>query len=309
MTGWTTALAPAKVNLNLEVLGRRADGFHELVTTMVALELADRVSVRPRDDGEITLAVEGPQASPDVPRDERNLVWRAAREMLALLDAKVGVDLRIEKHVPSRAGLGGGSSDAAACVAAVSHSLGAESRKRQCELLLAELGSDCVFFSSADSTGAAVCEGRGELVRPVSAPAPPWNVAILVPSVDCPTGGVFGALEFPLSAPGDGHSLDFSLLQRCALETRPWLKNDLEEAAIRVHPELADWRSLLDETRAAHFRMSGSGSAFFGIHDDEQEALETIREVERVASARGLTWRVSTVTRTSSRAAHVVTAD
>lgn len=309
MTGWTTALAPAKVNLRLQVFGRRADGYHDLVTTMVALDLADRVSVRPRDDGALTLAVEGPRHSADVPTDERNLVWRAARETLTRLGSRRGLDLRVEKHVPSRAGLGGGSSDAAACVAAVCHALRAELDDRECELLLAELGSDCVFFARAAATGAAVCEGRGERVRPLPAPAPPWSVAIVVPSVDCPTAEVFAALEFPLSAPGDGHSLDFRLPQRCALETRPWLVNDLEEAAIRVHPELASWRSLLDTTRAAHFRMSGSGSAFFGIHDDEHEARETLSEIERVASARGLTWRVSTVTRTSPHAARVVTAD
>ena len=306
MSEWVTARAPAKVNWTLRVLGKRDDGFHELSTLMSCLELADIVRVRARDDRQITLRVAGPAASPDIPSDEQNLVWRAASRWLEIIGSRRGLDLELEKHIPSRAGLGGGSSDAAACLLGAASALGIEDRNRQSELLLRELGSDCVFFGSASDTGSAVCEGRGERVTPCASSSPAWSVCLVTPEVASSTPVVFRALEFPLSARREGHSLISRLLQRCAEEARPWLTNDLEEAAIRAYPELRSWRETLDLHDAAHFRMSGSGSTFYGIFDNEHEASTSLREIERAALARGLAIRASVVSRTTHRAAHVV---
>jgi 4-diphosphocytidyl-2-C-methyl-D-erythritol kinase len=107
--GWVRALAPAKVNLWLQLRGRRADGYHELDSGLLALELADGLEARVRHEAGVRLEIEGPFATPDVPADERNLAWRAAAAALEALGERRGIALRLVKNVPSQSGLGAGS--------------------------------------------------------------------------------------------------------------------------------------------------------------------------------------------------------
>lgn len=287
-------IAPAKVNLRLEVLGRREDGFHEVRTWMLALGLSDRIEARPNSGGGAALSVSGEHAGADVPTGSENLAWRAARALLdegrrrGLLQERDGVELLLEKSIPSRAGLGGGSSDAAAAWIAAERALGIELPAEAAGAALAELGSDCAFFARARDSGFALCEGRGERVTPLA--APPLAVALVVPAVECPTAEVYAALD----ARTGGTSTNLS---------RDLLWNGLEDAALEAFPELRRWRRLLDASGAGSWRLSGSGSAFFGVSEESSHALASVL---RAARKEGLEVRAAWSGAASGRGAKIV---
>lgn len=296
-----SVVAPAKVNLWLDVLAKRPDGYHEVDTGILALDLADRLTVEVGDGPGVALELSGPMLSDDVPRDRSNLAVRAAE--LVLADARsagqvergTGLCLALEKRVPSRAGLGGGSSDAAAAMLGAAHALGFRLDPGLARTRLAALGSDCAFFLDAGATGFARCTGRGEHVVPLAVNDRAWTVALLAPDVACPTGAVYAALESsggrPLSARAQCSSVRESLLSRTEAEVRAGISNRLEAAALEAVPALRPWRDLLDENGAPHFTLSGSGSTFFGLFRDEAEARACLEELVRAARARRLAIR------------------
>ena len=299
--------APAKVNPWLEVLGLREDGYHELRTVLVALELGDEVAVRLRAAEGIEISVEGPHATPDIPTGPSNLAHRAvdlalarARE-LALLPAWVrGVAVRLTKNIPSQAGLGGASSDAAAVLTAVESLLGADLGAAWRTSALAGLGSDCVFFGKARGTGIALCKGRGEIVERFSDSGPDWRFAVITPETHCSTASIYEAVEFPLSTPPIVSNVRDMFSGRATM-ARASFFNHLEEAALRAVPELRRWRLLLDGVGAAHFRLSGSGSSFFGVFDTAEAAQEALEAVTQEARNQGLALRGRWVTRPARR--------
>jgi len=296
-------LAPAKVNPRLVVLGRRPDGFHAIDTTMLALDWCDVVEVARAD--EPAVRVTGPHASPDVPADERNLAWRAAAVALERARASGrgagSLAISIEKHVPSRAGLGGGSSDAAAALLAAVAVLELDVDERWITGALARLGSDCAFFAAAPA-GWARCTGRGEHVEPL-APAPPADWVVVVPAVECPTSDVYRALEFPLSAPPEAPTVDPALSAASLEAARASLFNHLEDAALAAVPGLATIRDWLDAESGAHFRLSGSGSSFFGLFPDPNAAADCAQRLGRSAERRGLALRACRSVRSAGHGA------
>ncbi|WP_145067038.1 4-(cytidine 5'-diphospho)-2-C-methyl-D-erythritol kinase [Engelhardtia mirabilis] len=313
--GWCSAIAPAKVNLRLDVLGRRADGFHEIATAMLALDLTDRVSARLGARPGLSLELEGPLASPDVPVDGRNLVWRAAAGALerAAADgrcpAELGVELALFKRIPSRAGLGGGSADAAAALLALEAAAGFELRDDERRELLGELGSDVAFFDATRASGYGWCFGRGERVRPLQAPQPrPW-VALVVPAVESPTAAVYGALGLApgnlATSPAEGDVLEDPL--RGALDSKgAGLSNGLERAAIEAVPELGQWRTVLDHAAPGEYHLAGSGSGWFALHADEAAAHRSIERAHAAAVVAGLGTRLVTVARAAGHGAKLV---
>jgi 4-diphosphocytidyl-2-C-methyl-D-erythritol kinase len=305
-SGWVRALAPAKVNLWLDVLGKRDDGYHEIDTGLLALELADEIEVRVRPERGVALDVRGPFATDDVPRNERNLAWRAAQECLDAFGETRGIELRLVKNVPSQAGLGAGSADAAAALCACEAALGRRLAEEQARALLASLGSDCVFFRGAADTGFARCTGRGEQVEPLAPPPPGWWIAVIVPNVGAPTGSVYAALPKGLSMNAPPSTVRAGLFDPAVGVARGALSNGLEQAALSAVPELARWRELLNAHGAGHFRLSGSGSSSFGLFRDPQEADHCLSALARAARARGLVPRASWVTRPAGAGARVV---
>ncbi len=301
-----TILAPAKINPWLAVLGRRPDGYHEVDTSLLALELHDRLCLERTTSGQIELDVHGPAASPDVPAGPANLAWRALEKALQGcrargLDAREGIRLELEKRIPSQAGLGGGSADAAAawvgCELLFELDLGAAERERA----LAELGSDCVFFAAARETGLARCRGRGEQVEPLPALARDWWIAVLAPTSGASTRAVYAALASPLLAAPASPTVPLAAFHEPASRARSRLYNDLEEAASRVLPDWKGWRDALDSVDAGHFRLSGSGSSFFGLYDEEEEARDVLGRLVHATATRGLAIRGGWVTRPSRR--------
>lgn len=311
--GVVRALAPAKINPTLLVLGRRDDGYHELATTMVALELADRLEVEASEAQGVALSVSGPAASGDVPRGRENLAVRAAEAVLAAARARGlltagrarGLSIRLEKRIPSQSGLGGASSDAAAAVLASERALGFELPAGERQALLAALGSDCAFFAVAAATGAALCTGRGERVEPLPAPWPGACVAILTPDVRCPTADVYRAVGATLSRARELPTVASAALGAPVERSRELFRNDLEAVALRAIPGLAAWRAALDASGAGHFRLSGSGSSFFGVFASRPLAEEALARVGAELAARSLPPRGAWITQPSGRGAQV----
>lgn len=299
-----TLLANAKINPTLWVKGRREDGFHELVTTMLALELGDVVSVSLSGGDGVDATVRGELASPDIPTDGTNLAVRGALLGRAAAGSAEGLSVQVIKNIPSRAGLGGGSSDAAAAARAAVFELGEDDACLGGRL--GALGSDCAFFQAARRTGAALVLGRGEEVIPLVGPRG-WWVALLTPEVECSTPAVYGALAAGPATPTSGwrmraESAARELFGLSALEARAALVNDLEPAACAAVPGLQPWFALLEAESAVHFRLAGSGSSFFGLFDDEPSAREALRRIEAGAAAQGLGVRLSLVTRPAGSA-------
>jgi len=237
--------APAKLNLSLRVVGRRADGFHLLETEMVLLELADRLLLLPGATG---LRVEAPPGGEN-PVDEDNLAWRGL--VAALGGPPELACLALEKRIPAGAGLGGGSSDAAAAWRLGRRALGSSDVATHADLIsLALLGADVPFFTAA--AAAARVTGIGEVVTPLDAP-PPDHVILAHPAFRLSTAAVFGELR------------------AADLAEERHGGNDLLAPAMRLRPELGD---LVRQVSAAggEPRMTGSGSTIFTLTDDGERA-------------------------------------
>ena len=291
-SNWQRVLAPAKVNPFLEVLERRADGFHEIETTMLALELGDEVRARATRSGTVELSIDGPFASADIPLDERNLAWRGAAACLAIAKQCVrpdaGVELVVTKNVPSQAGLGGGSSDAAAALKATELAFGVLLDSAGACAELAKLGSDCVFFRASAASGHARATGRGERVELLEPAPQSLGVVVVTPSFGAPTAAVYRALTLPLRGGEPPRSLTPALR---ALDDRlgplqPF--NRLEEPALRAVPELQAWRTLLDRVAPGRFVLSGSGSSFFALCPSDRSASSLVELVRTAATATAL---------------------
>ncbi len=267
-------LATAKVNLRLEVLGRTADGFHELRTSMLALALGDRVCAEAREEAGVVLSVGG-EHSYGVPEDETNLAHRATVALLDHVGSSGGVALELEKRVPAGAGLGGGSADAAAALVAARAALDLGEDPARDEAILSALGSDTVFFRVAVS-GHALCEGRGERVTPRRGVGD-WSVLLLAPDVHSSTSAVYGAFD---SVALEERSDEAPFFDDCtALEAREHLFNHLEASALALYPELSAWRAVLDSAGLDHACLTGSGASFFALYDSEDEARAALEEV------------------------------
>lgn len=271
-------LAPAKVNLDLFILGRRADGFHELSTTMLLVGLHDELVIGTREEPGVACTLTGPALSSDVPSGPSNLAVAALERGLAALKQEghpvPGIELGLTKHIPSGAGLGGGSSDGAAALHGLQQLLDTWLDPSVAESILADLGSDCVFFGAARETGLGICRGRGEQVQALPGPRG-WWLVLLTPDLQASTQAVFSALQAPPipDAPGPQDSIAWatkSLAQVRALQC-----NDLEAPALIAVPSLGPWREVLPPD----FVLSGSGSSFYRLCRDESEAQTVADQV------------------------------
>jgi 4-diphosphocytidyl-2-C-methyl-D-erythritol kinase len=264
--------APAKVNLTLEVLRRRPDGYHDLCSVMQALILADRLEACPGDALSLDCSVPS-LAGPD------NLVWRAAELLRRETGAAAGARLWLEKRIPVAAGLGGGSSDAASALLALNAlwRLGL-SRADLCSLG-ARIGSDVPFFLG--SSACALAEGRGERLTPL--PALPYRAVVLArPPVPVSTAAVFGA--FPPQRWADGRRTAAWLAASAGGTAVPPPFDDLEPVTLDVAPAAAQARDALLGAGASLATLSGSGPTYFSLFDADAPA-ETV--YERLRAGRG----------------------
>jgi len=257
---------PAKLNLHLEVLGRRPDGYHELRTVYQTIALCDDLEVEESADG-FRLAVAGDDS---VPAGEGNLVLRAARALSDAFPGGIpGARFRLRKRIPAEAGLGGGSSDAAAALAALATLY--RIPRGALRGVAASVGSDVPLFLFG---GTLLGTGRGERIRRLG-DLPRLGVVLLVPSWPCPTRQVFAALP-PLTPPR-GRPKIRPLLRNLAAGRPARLRNDLEAAVLGLGHDLGALRAFLEETGALAVGMSGSGSTAFGLYPDLRTARARVR--------------------------------
>jgi len=287
--------APAKLNLFLEVLGKRSDGYHELATVMHAVDLTDTVTVRletGRAPGAPAVVL---QCTPPVTaRPEDNLAYRAAR---VLLDEDPGctVHVDLEKRIPAGAGLGGGSSDAAAVLRAVNRLTRGARTEAALQAAAVDLGADVPFFLTG---GTAVCEGVGEKVTPLRGVAP-MDFVLVIPEVKASTARVFRNLRLDLTLPGRSvrvfaRSLTeggWGVFSRVGSPEGPF--NRLTETAMRLHPELEGMARSLESRTGLRFLVTGSGSGLFAACPGGGEACR--RLAARVEGTPGVS-RIHAVT-------------
>lgn len=249
--------APAKLNLFLEVLGKRADGYHDLETLMVGLNLYDTLDVRPRTDGQLLLTCD----RPDLPTGPENLVVKAAcRLRHRAQNPTLGADLHLVKRIPAQAGLAGGSSDAAAALVALNRVWNLDLPRSALAAVAAEIGSDVAFFLELP---AAWCTGRGEVVTPEPT-AGGFDMVLVLPAVGLSTPAVFRQLVVPAS-PRSGEAVRGAFRAGDAAGLGAALFNRLQEPAFALAPEVSRVYARLAALDPVGCLMSGSGSAVFAV--------------------------------------------
>ncbi len=266
--------APAKLNLTLAVLGRRPDGFHELESWVVTIGWFDYLVFRHAD--ELSLHVRDAGAS--LPADESNLVWRAAVALAEASGRKAAANIELEKHIAVGAGLGGGSSDAAATLTGLNALWELNWSVDQLMPLAAGLGSDVPLFLES---GAAVIRGRGERVERLPANWQGW-VALIVPAFGVSTTDVYRRWRAEDTTPAQrSEPWAPPYPDAAALSTR--LFNDLADAAFAGEPRLAKLHGILDGLNGRSVHLTGSGSCLFALFDEEAEAEDWSKRASTAA--------------------------
>jgi len=257
--------APAKLNLFLEVLGKRPDGYHDLASLMVAVDLFDTVELRSRSDGAIVLECD----PPGLPTGPDNLVYQAAEKLRARAHParSLGVSIRLTKRIPLQAGLAGGSSDAAAALLALNHLWKLQLSPAELAQVAGEVGSDVAFFLASP---AAWCTGRGEIAMPET-PARRFDVVLVCPPAGLATARVYGGVQVPLS-PVDGSAARAAFRAGNPDALGAALFNRLQPAAVHLAPVVETVYRRLAGLNPAGCLMSGSGSAVFALCRDSQDA-------------------------------------
>lgn len=271
--------APAKVNLFLDVLGKRPDGYHEIATLMIAVSLYDTLVFEADPSGAIRLECDHPELStgPD------NLVCRAAELLKQRSGKKLGARIRLIKRIPLAAGLAGGSSDAAATLLGLNALWGLGWNKEQLVPLAAELGSDIAFFFSLP---AAWCTGRGEVVTPLQLGTPLYLV-LACPQVGLSTAAVYRGVQVP-DQPLGGEEIRQAALRGDVEEIGRRLHNRLQEPALKLCPEVGELLALLAQEKPAGQLMSGSGTTVFALCRDGRSALDLAVKLRRQAAGQRL---------------------
>jgi 4-diphosphocytidyl-2-C-methyl-D-erythritol kinase len=260
----------AKVNLSLEVIRRRNDGYHEIETILQCIDLADTIDVELTADARIEIEC----SAPEIPTDERNLCHRAIVAMRPLAGPSLGARIHIEKRIPSEAGLGGGSSNAAGIMLAVCRGLRLDVPMEKLERIAASLGSDVPFFlHGATMLG----RGRGEVLTPLESLT--GGVFVIVkPEVSIPTVWVYSQPSFGLTSHRPRLNLRAanSVLARFPRSVLPF-RNALEAAVVPAYPVVARLLEELLSEQPCFASMTGSGSAVYAIFTREDRAVEVAR--------------------------------
>ncbi|MEQ9409358.1 MAG: 4-(cytidine 5'-diphospho)-2-C-methyl-D-erythritol kinase [Fuerstiella sp.] len=273
-------IAPAKVNVFLEVLGKRDDGFHELETVMLRTTLCDVLQFQDTDQGQLSLQTADDSRSPEqagFPLDSSNLILKAATALQQATGCNRGAQITISKKIPAEAGLAGGSSDAATTLLALNQLWNLNLPRAALHEIAATLGSDLNFF--VQNCRAAVCRGRGEQVQPVSMNGR-LHLVVARPARGNSTPQVFAGMHPAASVHSsidivkalEGGSVD--ALVRAAF-------NRLTEPARRLNPEMAELSDHMSLLFHRPVFMSGSGSTLFAFARSSREAGKLARRLQR----------------------------
>ncbi len=277
----------AKINLALAVLGKRNDGFHEIRTVFQSIDLYDEMEFRPSTQLEVHC-----RNLSGVPR-EQNTIWRAASALAKLASPAMQAEIVLEKRIPAGAGLGGGSSNAAAALFGLMRLWGLNLDPGQLRGLASEIGSDVPFFLQG---GTALGIGRGDEIYPLPE-IRPIHLVVVYPGIRISTAAAYGSLSLMLTS-GSAAPRIQGLCDRLAEQKMlaAMIFNDFETSILPAYPAVREARDFLRERGATAAMLSGSGSSVFGFFPDEESALAASR-----ACSMRETWRVFP-TKTLSRA-------
>lgn len=284
-------IAPAKINLYLEIIGDRPDGFHELVMILQSIELADRIDIQPSDTDNIYVYCDHPQ----VPTDDSNLAYRAARLMCDTFPDVYanygGVAIRITKNIPVAAGLAGGSTDAAAVLVGIDLLWNLGLTRPELQELAAQLGSDIPFCISG---GTAIATGRGETIDDLPNLDNIWVVLAKHENLSVSTPWAYQTYRHQygdtyLSNRADiksrktevrsGPRVD-AISHRNQAEIGRLLCNDLEKVVLPAYPQVAELKAAFAEQNILGTMMSGSGPTVFALCESEERAIAVSQQVK-----------------------------
>ncbi|MET3576222.1 4-(cytidine 5'-diphospho)-2-C-methyl-D-erythritol kinase [Bhargavaea ullalensis] len=260
--------APAKINLTLDVLGKRPDGYHEVEMIMTTVDLADRLSIWPSRDGQIHIL----SSDRYVPDDRRNLVWQAADLLRKKFGIRSGVTFELEKRIPVAAGLAGGSSDAAAALRGLNRLWNLGLTLGELAEIGAQIGSDipfCVFG------GTSVATGRGEKLRHLPAPPNCW-VILAKPAIGVSTADAYGRLDLRKMDHPDTRAMEAALAAGDYDAMCRSVGNVLEPATMGMHPEVAMLKDGMRRFGADAVLMSGSGPTVYGLVSSEARVARIV---------------------------------
>ena len=287
---------PAKLNLFLDVLGKRPDGYHELETLMVSVALYDTLRFQTNESGRLGLSLD--ESSPGItpamrdllPLDDRNLILRAATLLRQHTGCRRGASIFLAKSIPLQAGLGGGSSDAAAALVGLNSLWNLKLTSDELHPLAAQLGSDVNFF--LDSVPLAMCRGRGEQITAEALPRPLHFVVVKPPS-GLSTRDVFQALS-PDRTERSSAGIRQVMRSGAPSQIGTQLHNSLEVPAGKLSEEVASVLSSLSRISSVGRLMTGSGSSCFALCAHRGQAVRAAHQLR--ASCRGQVFVVQTGT-------------
>lgn len=256
--------APAKINLTLDTLYKRADGYHEVSMIMTTVDLNDNLSFEKRTDRKIVIYCE----HQFVPTDRRNLAYQAAQLMMRRYKIKTGVTITIDKHIPIAAGLAGGSADAAATFRGMNALYDLELELGELAEVSSALGSDIPFCVYG---GTALATGRGEVIERLPKPPHAW-VVLAKPSISVSTKTIYSALKPGKNKP-NSEIMKQAILNSDYEQILSALKNDLEEVTVKKYPQVKKLLSNMKESGSEGALMSGSGPTVFGIVRKERQSV------------------------------------
>ncbi|RQW18087.1 4-(cytidine 5'-diphospho)-2-C-methyl-D-erythritol kinase [Bacillus sp. C1-1] len=249
--------APAKINLSLDVLRKRNDGYHEVKMIMTMVDLADRIDLTNCDSGKITVDV----SEGFVPNDERNFAYQAAALLKKKYKVSAGVHIYITKRIPVAAGLAGGSSDAAATLKGLNQLWELGLTLDQLAELGAEIGSDVSFCVYG---GTALATGRGEIIDSIPSPPPLW-VILAKPPIGVSTKEIYGNVKLHRAKHADTDAMLTALENQDTDGIFAHLHNTLEDVTLELYPEVKHLKDQMKRFGADAVLMSGSGPTVFGL--------------------------------------------
>lgn len=266
--------SPAKINVRLDVLNKRADGFHDLRMINTAVSIYDEIECEFTERGVEVIC----ENDANVPNGEQNIVYGVAKEILAYSNKNIGVNIRIKKNIPSAAGMGGGSSNAATVLMGLNEVLKINLSKDKLMQIGLRFGADVPFFIFG---GPAVAKGIGEDLHKIKK-MPKMPLVIITPNIHVPTKWVFEKYQ-PANdnKPVISAQEELPLLYTTKKSIIKYLNNDLERITSEKYPLVNDLKTILRKTGALACQMTGSGPTVFGIYSTNEEADEACKKISK----------------------------
>jgi 4-diphosphocytidyl-2-C-methyl-D-erythritol kinase len=253
----------AKINWSLRIIGKRSDGYHDVLTVLQTVSLCDELTFETRDNGQIILHCDDPA----IPTGETNLIVKAADALQTRLQSSLGAEIVLTKKIPAEGGLGGASANAAVTLLALNALWRGDLEADHLDLIARDLGSDIPFFLTG---GRGMAIGTGSTVKAVH-DQPKQHLIVVTPNAKVSTANAYASLKAPSLTTSESASiLSSSLADVLSADSRQWpLRNDFERVIFEIEPEIERAKRALLEAGARGALLAGSGSSVFGVFEDE----------------------------------------